>query len=231
VLYLYEVIYTVTHQYCQPFSILREGITIGVASYIVGAALSFLSLFAFIPFALFGTWALYFFRDPERVPPTMPNAVASPADGFIVDISLRKPEKSQSKEQFTCISIFMNAFDVHVNRMPIDAVVKKIYYIPGKFLNASLDKASSENERCIYVCEHKKFGTFFITQIAGFVARRIVPFCKEKNVLSIGHRIGLIRFGSRVDLFLPKNFSIVAQKGQKTIAGETILAFTPTKKT
>ena len=118
----------------------------------------------------------------------------------------------------------MNALDVHVNRAPMASKILDRRHIQGKFLNATLDKSSTENERCIYTCQEQGGNVFFVVQIAGFVARRIVPFCNIGAQLNIGERLGLIRFGSRVDLYLSRKFSILVKEGQRTIAGETVLA-------
>ena len=214
-------------KYCQPFSILREGIIFGLSAF----ALAFVCFDIFPPLSflltLFGAWSFYFFRDPVRVPPNTPHVALSPADGVILSIDTRTPpsdsKKKSSAPPMQCVSIFMNAFDVHVNRIPLHSTIDKIQHISGKFLNASLDKASELNERCIYTCTADN-ETFFVVQIAGMIARRIVPFCAEGESLHAGDRIGLIRFGSRVDLYLPKSYTILVKKGQRTIAGETVLA-------
>ena len=214
-----------SYRYSQPFSILREGVAIGSTAFILGALIG---VYVYSPLAwvffIFGSWALYFFRDPVRVPPDHENIAISPADGLIVAIKKRRPERSPQQAQMHCISIFMNALDVHVNRMPLSAEIAEITHIKGRFLNATLDKASTDNERCIYTCKTKDGTTFFVVQIAGFVARRIVPFCQQGVQLKLGERLGLIRFGSRVDFYLPQNFSILVKEGQRTIAGETVMA-------
>ena len=215
----------ISHRYSQPFSIVREGVAIGSTAFVFGAIVWVYVCAAFAwMFILFGIWALYFFRDPVRIAPDTPGVAVSPADGLIVSVDQRKFERAPNQEDMHCIGIFMNALDVHVNRMPLAAEVTEITYIKGRFLNATLDKSSTENERCIYTCKMKDGTTFFVVQIAGLVARRIVSFCTQGAQLTLGERFGLIRFGSRVDLYLPQNFSILVKEGQRTLAGETVMA-------
>lgn len=212
------------NRYSQPFSILREGIAIGGASFAAAILIGTFYIPLAYPLIAFGLWAIYFFRDPERIPPDTKNIAVSPADGLIVSIKKKKPESKDHNEPMWCISIFMNALDVHVNRAPMASKILDRRHIQGKFLNATLDKSSTENERCIYTCQEQGGNVFFVVQIAGFVARRIVPFCNIGAQLNIGERLGLIRFGSRVDLYLSRKFSILVKEGQRTIAGETVLA-------
>ena len=172
-------------------------------------------------------WCVYFFRDPERVTPKKKNVLISPADGKIVFSGFSKsPENLSDNKQLDLnkVSIFMNVFDVHVNRMPIDGKIKKIKYISGKFLNASLDKSSENNERMIVKIEVSKGIFIYVVQIAGLIARRIKCDLTENESVTIGQRYGLIRFGSRVDVYFPKDFNILVNKGQTSISGETILA-------
>jgi phosphatidylserine decarboxylase len=171
-------------------------------------------------------WCAYFFRDPERVTPLKAGLVISPADGRISAIEDVVPpaELDLDREPVTRISIFMNVFDVHVNRAPADGTISRISYVPGKFVNADLDKASEDNERqalTIVLEDGRKLG---VVQIAGFIARRIVKFVNEHDRLLAGERIGLIRFGSRVDVYLPKDVSAFVSIGQRSIAGETVIA-------
>jgi phosphatidylserine decarboxylase len=171
-------------------------------------------------------WCAYFFRDPERVTPLRDGLVISPADGRIsmIEKVMPPPELDLEREAVTRISVFMNVFDVHVNRAPLDAVISRITYIPGAFLNADLDKASEDNERQAFTLElagGKKLG---VVQIAGLVARRIVKFVNDGERVSAGQRIGLIRFGSRVDVYLPPDAAALVAVGQRAIAGETVLA-------
>jgi len=171
-------------------------------------------------------WCAYFFRDPERVTPLRAGLVISPADGRISAIEkvVPPPELDLEREPTTRISVFMNVFDVHVNRSPLEAKIAKINYIPGVFLNAELDKASEDNERQAFTLELADGGKLGVVQIAGLIARRIVKFVTEGERLTAGQRIGLIRFGSRVDVYLPKGAAALVAIGQCAIAGETVLA-------
>ncbi|MTI10014.1 MULTISPECIES: phosphatidylserine decarboxylase [Curvivirga] len=171
-------------------------------------------------------WCTYFFRDPDRVTPTRSGLVISPADGVvnrIVDIP-PPPELEMGDKPLTCISVFMNVFNVHVNRAPVDGVIKKLHYHPGKFLSADLDKAAEENERMSYLMETPREKEVAFVQIAGLVARRIICEAELGDELKAGERFGLIRFGSRVDIYLPKGTTPLVCKGQLTVAGETVLA-------
>ncbi len=171
-------------------------------------------------------WCTYFFRDPERVTPLKDGLVISPADGRISAIEQVVPpvELDLPREPVTRISVFMNVFDVHVNRSPVDASIRRITYVPGLFLNADLDKASSDNERQALTLERPDGRLIGVVQIAGLVARRIVKFVQDGEHLSAGQRFGLIRFGSRVDVYLPKGVNALACVGQRAVAGETVLA-------
>ena len=171
-------------------------------------------------------WCLYFFRDPDRVPPQRDKLVISPADGvvnLIVEAS-PPPELGLGDMKRTRVTIFMNVFNCHVNRMPVAGKVKRIAYRPGQFLNASLDKASDDNERNSMVIERADGSEIVVVQIAGLVARRIVCDVKEGEELKAGDRYGLIRFGSRLDVYLPEGATPLVALGQKAIAGETVLA-------
>lgn len=171
---------------------------------------------------LAGTWfAGHFFRDPERVVPTGPGLAVSPADGRVVKIQpMTDPVSGETRQ---CVCIFMNVFSVHVNRSPVAGTVKTIVYYPGKFLNAAWDKASVENERCAYAVEGED-GTFTMVQIAGLIARRIVCRVREGGELERGERFGLIRFGSRVDLYLPEDYVPSVSVGENVTAGQSIVA-------
>ncbi len=171
-------------------------------------------------------WCAYFFRDPERVTPLRPDLVVSPADGRISMIEMLVPpaELDLGREPLTRISVFMNVFDVHVNRSPTDGRILRIAYVPGLFLNADLDKASLDNERQALTLEMPDGHLIGVVQIAGLVARRIVKFVEEGETLAAGQRFGLIRFGSRVDVFLPPGVGALVCVGQRAIAGETVLA-------
>lgn len=190
--------------------------------------------FSALIFAILGWWApallfwllcwfsLHFFRDPERVPPTAENVAASPADGTVVAVeNAVDPFDGQTRMR---ISIFMSVFNVHVNRAPINCVVSGILYFPGKFFNASLDKASTDNERCSWLLTDDDGRRWVMTQIAGLIARRIVCRAGVGDRLAIGERVGMIRFGSRVDLYLPEGYSAATRIGAKVIAGQTIIA-------
>ena len=170
-------------------------------------------------------WVYYFFRDPDRVSINDNAYLVSPADGLITDISeISGPEElGLENKKYTKISIFMNVFNCHVNRSPIAGKVEEIFYKPGKFLNASLDKASKENERNYYKILTSNGETIIIVQIAGLIARRIVCEVKENQKVKQGETLGIIRFGSRVDLYF-NNHSILVKKNQTTIAGETLIA-------
>ncbi len=174
-------------------------------------------------------WVLAFFRDPVRTTPRGDKLIVSPADGLITMIAkvppppeLRGPEALEDGE-YTRVSIFMSVFDVHINRSPIAGRVKRVAYVPGKFINADLDKASEDNERQYLLIEGADGLRIGFTQIAGLVARRILAFVREGDTVEAGQRIGLIRFGSRVDVFLPESAAPRVLLGQRAIAGETIL--------
>lgn len=181
--------------------------------------------------AVLTVWCFYFFRNPERVTPVGGHWVISPADGMVQAIAevTPPPELDLGPEPRTRISIFMSVFDVHVNRSPAEGRVAKIAYCPGKFLNATLDKASLDNERNglridLPPRDGLACGTLGVVQIAGLVARRIVCFVQEGDSLSPGERFGLIRFGSRLDVYLPQGVAPKVAEGQRMLAGETILA-------
>jgi len=175
--------------------------------------------------AIVTAWVCYFFRDPPRVTPVREGLVVSPADGRVSLITTAVPplELDLPREAMTRVSVFMNVFDCHVNRSPVSGRVLQILYTPGLFLNAELDKASEDNERNALVIETG--GTRVgVVQIAGLVARRIVSFARIGDALGVGERFGLIRFGSRVDVFLPLGTQVLVGLGQMAIAGETVLA-------
>ena len=174
---------------------------------------------------LITVWVYYFFRDPERFPVNDDAFLVSPADGLITDVSERSgPEELRLENTtFTKVSVFMNVFNCHVNRVPISGKVEEIYYKPGKFLNASLDKASEENERNYFKIKLNNGEEIIIVQIAGLIARRIVCDVEQGQELKQGDRIGMIRFGSRVDVYF-KNKKPLVKLGQNIIAGESLLA-------
>ncbi|WP_265562627.1 phosphatidylserine decarboxylase [Sphingomicrobium arenosum] len=175
-------------------------------------------------------WVAAFFRDPIRTAPTDPALVISPADGLVTMIKKGPPPPELTGEgllaagDYTRISIFMSVFDVHINRSPIAGRVAKIAYVPGKFLNADLDKASEDNERNHILVARDDGVKIGFTQIAGLVARRILTHVEEGDIVDKGERVGLIRFGSRVDVYLPEGTGSNVILGQRTIAGETVLA-------
>ncbi len=175
--------------------------------------------------AILTVWVCYFFRDPQRVTPVREGLVISPADGRVSLITTAVPpaELDLPQEPMKRVSVFMNVFDCHVNRMPVSGRITQIVYTPGLFLNAELDKASEDNERNAVVIEAA--GTRVgVVQIAGLIARRIVTFVREGDSLVAGQRIGLIRFGSRVDVYLPLSAQILAGLDQMALAGETVIA-------
>ena len=198
-------------------------IIFAVVAFILSLISDFLGWIGFI----LTLWCVYFFRDPERVTPKKTNVLISPADGKIVFSGLSKsPENLSDNKQLDLnkVSIFMNVFDVHVNRIPISGKVIWLKYVPGTFLNASLDKSSENNERMIVKVEVSKGVFIYVVQIAGLIARRIKCDLTENESVTMGQRYGLIRFGSRVDVYFPKNFNILVNKGQTSISGETIIA-------
>ena len=170
-------------------------------------------------------WVYYFFRDPDRVSINDDNYLVSPADGLVLQVEDTNGPKELNLEdkKFKKVSIFMNVFDCHVNRTPCSGKITEILYKPGKFLNASLDKASEDNERNYYKISNSSGEEIIVVQIAGLIARRIVCEVKENDELNQGDRIGMIRFGSRADIYF-ENYNPLVKVNQKTIAGETILA-------
>jgi phosphatidylserine decarboxylase len=171
-------------------------------------------------------WCACFFRDPDRVTPAGPGLVISPADGVVQMIADAAPprELGMDDQPLRRVSIFMNVFDCHVNRCPVDGTIAGFAYRPGKFLNASLDKASEENERRALRLRMEDGAELAVVQIAGLVARRIICWAYEGQRLVAGERYGMIRFGSRVDVYMPQGTRILVVPGQKSVAGETILA-------
>jgi phosphatidylserine decarboxylase len=175
-------------------------------------------------------WVATFFRDPVRTTPRGDKLIIAPADGLVTMIArVSPPAELRGADalpdgDYTRVSIFMSVFDVHINRAPISGRVRRIAYVPGKFVNADLDKASEDNERQHMLIEGSDGLKIAFTQIAGLVARRILTFVREGDVVDAGQRIGLIRFGSRVDVYLPAGTAPKVLLGQRTIAGETVLA-------
>ena len=187
--------------------------------------LNFLGSFLGLIGLVLSIWVYYFFRDPERISIGDENYLTSPADGQVLMVHEVDGPKELGFEsrKFTKISIFMNVFDCHVNRTPCDGKISEIFYKPGKFLNASLDKASEDNERNYYKIINNQGEDIIVVQIAGLIARRIVCESSKDQILKQGDRIGMIRFGSRADIYF-ENYKPLVKVGQKTIAGETLLA-------
>ena len=185
----------------------------------------FISTFLGLVGLILSIWVYYFFRDPDRISINDDNYLTSPADGEVLMVHEVDGPKELGLEgrKFTKISIFMNVFDCHVNRSPCEGKISEIFYKPGKFLNASLDKASEDNERNYYKITNNAGEDIIIVQIAGLIARRIVCESSKDQELKQGDRIGMIRFGSRADVYF-KNFKPLVRVGQTTVAGETLLA-------
>jgi len=192
-----------------------------VITFILLLISNFLGLISFI----LTIWVYYFFRDPERFPINDENYLLSPADGVVSQIieTNGPSELGLENKTFTRISIFMNVFNCHVNRIPFSGKITQIFYKSGKYINASLDKASDENERNYVKMINSNGDELILVQVAGLIARRIVCEIKENDETTQGDRFGMIRFGSRVDLYF-ENYQLMAQKNQKTIGGETIIA-------
>ena len=199
--------------------------------FVGGFALVSLVLFwLWSPLGWLGTlatlWCAYFFRDPPRVTPVRDGVVVAPADGRVSQIVNAVPpaELELGSRPLLRVSIFMSVFDCHVNRSPVAGRIERIVYRPGKFLNADLDKASEDNERNALVIAMATGTRVGVIQIAGLVARRIVPFVRQGEAIAAGQRIGMIRFGSRVDVYLPEGTQALVAQGQTALAGETVLA-------
>jgi len=171
-------------------------------------------------------WIAYFFRDPWRVTPSRPGLVVSPADGLVVSADRAPPPKEleMGEASMTRIGIFLNVFDVHMNRIPLAGRIAKLAYTKGRFLNASLDKASEENERMAIRIASVEGAEVAVVQIAGLIARRIVCDLAEGQEVATGERFGLIRFGSRTDVYLPPEWAVLAIPGQRVTGGETVIA-------
>lgn len=203
--------------------------------FVVGAAFIAFTVYwlvsHFLGFVLFGLtiWVAAFFRDPIRVTPNGDKWIMAPADGLVILIAkVPPPPELRGIEglpdgEYTRVSIFMSVFDVHINRSPISGRVKRMAYVPGKFVNADLDKASEDNERQHFLIERSDGLKIGFTQIAGLIARRILSFVREGDQVEAGQRVGLIRFGSRVDVYLPAGTVPRVLLGQRSIAGETII--------
>ena len=203
----------------------KEGYIFIAAFFVASLVLGWIAAPLFWIGMVLTAWCAYFFRDPERVTPQDDDLIISPADGTVSAIQTVVPplELELGKEPMVRVSVFMNVFNCHVNRSPVRGRIVNVAYRPGLFLNADLDKASEDNERNGLVIEtaHGRVG---VVQIAGMVARRIVCWVKPNEPVDAGERFGLIRFGSRLDIFLPEGFAPRVSVGQTAIAGETVLA-------
>ena len=197
---------------------------IAISVFVTLILLLFSKLLGFVGL-LISIWVYYFFRDPVRVSINDENYLVSPADGMITQITeiIGPKEFGLENKKFTRVSIFMSVFDCHVNRTPCSGLIEDIFYVPGQFLNASLDKASENNERNLIKMKSKSGDEILIVQIAGLVARRIVCETDKSQVMQQGERIGMIRFGSRVDIYF-NNYKILVKENQTTVAGETLVA-------
>jgi phosphatidylserine decarboxylase len=205
------------HPAGRPF--LAGAVAVGVVGLLVAPWLSWLAL----AFALF---CLYFFRDPERVAPPRPGLVLAPADGHVVCVAHAVPpaELGLGPEPRMRVGIFLSVLDVHVNRMPVDGTVTRIAYRPGRFVNASLDKASEDNERNALAIQLADRRMVAVVQIAGLIARRILCNAREGDAVRAGSRFGIIRFGSRTDVYLPDGVAPLVAVGQTMVGGETVIA-------
>jgi len=202
-----------------------EGYKFIVIFSLVTIILYFIGSFLGLVGLILTIWCYYFFRDPERFPINDENYLVSPADGLILQVQDSDGPKELNMEgkKFTKVSIFMNVFDCHVNRTPCSGKLTEMIYKPGIFLNASLDKASEDNERKYYKITNSTGEDIIVVQIAGLIARRIVSEVSENSELKQGEKIGMIRFGSRVDIYF-NNYTSLVKVNQRTIAGETLLA-------
>ena len=202
-----------------------EGYKFLAIAILITVFLYFFSSFLGLVSLVLTVWMYYFFRDPERISINDDNYLVSPADGLVVQVQETEGPKELNLEnkKFTKIGIFMNVFDCHVNRIPCDGKISEILYKPGKFLNATLDKASEDNERNYYKITNNQGQDIIVVQIAGLIARRIVCEISKDQDLKQGDRIGMIRFGSRVDVYF-ENYNSLVKINQKAVAGETLLA-------
>ena len=203
----------------------KEGYKFLAISIIVTFVVLLFSKFIGFILIILTVWVYYFFRDPERYPINDESYLVSPADGLITDVSERSgPEELRLENTtYTRVSIFMNVFNCHVNRIPTNGKIEEIYYKPGKFLNASLDKASEENERNYFKIKDEENENIVVVQIAGLIARRIVTQVQKTQKIKQGERLGMIRFGSRVDIYFSQR-NIMVKVGQNVIAGESLIA-------
>lgn len=206
--------------------IAREGRPFIAIFAVATVMLALIADWLLVPGLILTAWCVYFFRDPDRVTPVRTGLVISPADGVVVSVGPapwpKELDMGDGEVQRVCI--FMNVFDVHVNRTPVDGRVVKLAYVPGAFVNASLDKASEKNERQLVAMESRDGRPLAFVQIAGLVARRIICKISEGQTLLAGERMGMIRFGSRVDVYLPPDVAPQVALGQRCVAGETVIA-------
>ena len=205
----------------------KEGHKFLAISLIATFILLLLSKFLGLIGIVISIWVFYFFRDPERFPIKDNNFLIAPADGMICQIENNvygPKELSLENEKFNKISIFMNVFDCHVNRFPIECTVDEVFYKPGEYLNASLNDASLKNERNLIKIISTQDDKIVVTQVAGLVARRIISYCNQGDKYEQGQSFGIIRFGSRVDLLFSNKFKILVKKGQTVTGGESILS-------
>lgn len=206
----------------------NEGLkTIGIFLGITLILLVFLGFHGLTVFSFcLSLFIVSFFRNPPRIAPVIQNAIISPADGLITTVEdslLPEEVRGKDKEKYTRVSVFMSPFNVHVNRIPVAGKIEQVEYIKGKFVNVTLDKDSKDNERNIIVMKSDNNDKVVFTQIAGFLARRIVCYAKPDDYFSTGQEMGIIKFGSRVDVYFPHTYTISVQRGQTAIGGETIL--------
>jgi len=206
------------------FKIHREGFVYVILFCILTIIfLPFITIIGII-FAILTFFIIIFFRDPKRCVP-IDDLIISPADGVITYIGQNMPPKECGiNEKFIKISIFLNIINVHVNRVPTFGRVKNIFYVPGKFISATLDKSSDKNEKNVVIIEKNNSDIVVVTQIAGLIARRIICDVKNNEELLLGDKLGIIKFGSRVDLYLPLNYKLLVSTGQTVIGGETIIS-------
>ncbi len=198
-----------------------------IATFAVASLLLFMLSSALGAIGVLATaWCVYFFRDPNRLTPTRQGLIVSPADGVVSGVMPAPPpdDLGLPHQPLTRLSIFLDVFDVHINRAPVDGTIAAIRYRPGKFLNASLDKASEDNERNALRIDMADGTSIIVIQIAGLIARRICSWVSEGQMIRAGQRFGMIRFGSRVDVYLPEGVSPLVAPGQRCIGGETVIA-------
>ncbi|MBI5431178.1 MAG: phosphatidylserine decarboxylase [Nitrosomonadales bacterium] len=212
------------NQYPHPI-IAREGWPFLAISLVLALAATAWCAAWSIPLWIIFVFVLQFFRDPPREIPQEANAVLSPADGRVIKVE--RTQDPYGQREAILVSVFMNVFNVHSNRSPVDGTIRKVQYFPGKFMNADLDKASTENERNAIVLETAGGKTVTFVQVAGLIARRILCYVKVGDQLTRGQRYGFIRFGSRVDVYLPLDASVKVSIGDKVAATTTILAILP----